>query len=349
MDIKQDVFDILKLSAVSGNELSNNSVIKECFRKFSDEIIEDKLGNVIILKKGQDANYNVMLSAHMDEIGLMVKHIDDGGFIRFALIGGVDPRILPGQEVVIHGSSKILGVIGNKPPHIQEYEKRKRTIKTNDLFIDTGLSADELKKKVRIGDFISFRKKPTELLNHRFSCSALDDKIGVAVMIETLRELASMHFYTNVYAVATVQEEVGLRGATVSSFNILPHIGIAIDVCHGNMMDVAEDETQVLGKGPVLAIGPNIHPALFKRLKQIAEEYDIPYQLNPEPSSTGTDAWAMQITREGIPTAVVSIPLRYMHTTVETVCFEDVKKAGRLLSIFISSLDKEFVEGLACY
>lgn len=349
MDIKQDILDILKSDAVSGNEIANNNAIKECFRKLSDEIREDKLGNVISLKKGQNPNYNIMLAAHMDEIGLMVKQIDDRGFIRFTFIGGVDPRILPAQEVVIHGCKNILGVIGNKPPHIQEPEERKKTIKTDDLFIDTGLSADEVKKNVKVGDFISFRKKPAELLNRRLSCSALDDRAGIAVMLETLKELDSRRFDTNVYAVATVQEEVGLRGAIVSSFNIFPHIGIAIDVCHGNVLDVPEDETQILGKGPVLALGPNIHPALFKRLKQIADDYNIPCQINPEPSSTGTDAWAIQITREGIPTALVSIPLRYMHTTVETVCFEDIKKAGRLLAIFISSLNKEFVEGLTCY
>ncbi|MCR4430632.1 MAG: M42 family metallopeptidase [Tepidanaerobacteraceae bacterium] len=349
MGIKQDILDILKSNAVSGNEVANSNAIKECFRKLSDEVREDKLGNVISLKKGQNPNYNIMLAAHMDEIGLIVKQIDDKGFIRFAFIGGVDPRILPAQEVIIHGSRDILGIIGNKPPHIQEPEERKKTIKNDDLFIDTGLSADDVKKSIRVGNFISFRKKPSELLNSRFSCSAMDDRAGIAVILETLKELDSMRFDVNVYAVATAQEEVGLRGAVVSSFNIFPHIGIAIDVCHGNVMDVPEDETQILGKGPVLSLGPNIHPLLFKRLKQIAEDYYIPYQLNPEPSSTGTDAWAIQITREGIPTALVSIPLRYMHTTVETVCLEDIKKAGRLLAVFISSLNKEFVEGLTCY
>jgi endoglucanase len=149
--------------------------------------------------------------------------------------------------------------------------------------------------------------------------------------------------------VATVQEEVGLRGAIVSSFSIYPHIGVAIDVCHANMPDVPEEETQKLGRGPVLALGPNIHPKLFHRLKELADDYKIPYQIDPEPSSTGTDAWAMQITREGIPTALVSIPLRYMHTTVETLALDDIKMAGRLLALFISSIDDNFVGGLACY
>ncbi|HHW02733.1 MAG TPA: M42 family metallopeptidase [Thermoanaerobacterales bacterium] len=349
MDVKQNLINILKPAAASGSEMMENSIIKEYLRNLSDEVREDRLGNIISLKKGQSQKYNVMLAAHMDEIGLMVKQIDERGFIRFAFIGGVDQRILPAQEVIIHGRRKVLGVIGNKPPHIQEPEERKKAIKPDDLFIDTGLSADEVKKTIQVGDFITFKRKPEELLNDRFSCNALDDRAGIVVMLQTLKELDTMRFDANVYSVATVQEEVGLRGAIVSSFNIFPHIGIAIDVCHGNMLDVPEDETQFLGKGPVLALGPNIHPKLFTRLKQIAEDNNIPYQLNPEPSSTGTDAWAIQITREGIPTALVSIPLRYMHTTVETVCFDDIKKAGRLLAFFISSLNKELVEGLTCY
>jgi len=177
----------------------------------------------------------------------------------------------------------------------------------------------------------------------------LDDKAGITAILCALEELNRLKFDADVYVVATVQEEVGLRGAIVSSFNIYPHIGIAIDVCHGRTPEVPEDEVQELGKGPVLALGPNIHPKLFYKFKEIAEENEIPYQLNPEPAATGTDACAIQITREGIPTALISIPLRYMHTTVETLCTDDIKKTGKLLALFISSIDKNFAEGLMCY
>ncbi|NLZ54338.1 MAG: M42 family metallopeptidase [Thermoanaerobacteraceae bacterium] len=349
MDIKETLANLIEPTMVSGNEFQNNDYIKEAFLNYCDNVKYDKLGNIIGLKRGLSSKHKVMLTAHMDEIGLMVKNIDDKGFIQFTSIGGVDQRILPAQEVIIHGSKKIWGIIGNKPPHIQEQKERKKTIKVDDMFIDTGNNAREIKKYISIGDFITFKRKPVELLNGRFSSNALDDRAGIAVMLSTLKFLTKINHDLDVYVVATVQEEVGLRGAIVSSYGISPDIGIAIDVCHGDMPNTPEYETQKLGSGPVLSLGPNIHPKLFERLKQIAEEYKMPYQLNPEPASTGTDAWAIQITKEGIPTAVVSIPLRYMHTTVETISLDDVKMSSRLLALFIASLSNGFVEGLTCF
>lgn len=349
MEINQTLVKLLNVDSVSGTEPEKNCVIKDVIAPYCDEVREDKLGNVIGLKKGLRRDINIMLAAHMDEIGLMVKHIDDNGFIKFAFIGGVDNRILPAQQVVIHGKERVIGIIGNRPPHIQKPEERKKAIKADDMFIDTGLPAKTVKSLVSVGDFISFEKKPMELYNSSFSSGALDDRAGIAAILYALEELNRLKFDSDVYAVATVQEEVGLRGAMVSSFNIYPHIGIAVDVCHGRTPEVPEDETQELGKGPVLAIGPNIHPKLFAKLKEVAQENDIPYQLNPEPAATGTDAWAIQIAREGIPTALISIPLRYMHTTVETLCLEDIKKAGKLLALFISTINKSYMEGLMCY
>lgn len=349
MDLQEILISLIEPTIVSGSELQNSNKIKEAFLEHCDNVKCDKLGNIIGLKKGLSSNYKIMLAAHMDEIGLIVKHIDDKGFIRFISVGGVDQRILPAQEVIIHGSKKILGTIGNKPPHIQEKKEQKKAIKADDMFIDTGFSAQDVKKYISVGDFITFKRKPTELFNSRFSSNALDNRAGIAVMLSTLQYLRKMNHDLDVYMVATVQEEVGLRGAIVSSYGVSPDIGIAIDVCHGDMPNTPEYETQKLGLGPVLSLGPNIHPKLFERLKHIAQDYKIPYQLNPEPSSTGTDAWAIQISKEGIPTAVVSIPLRYMHTTVETICLDDVKMSSRLLALFISSICKDFVEGLTCF
>ena len=333
MDLKETLTELIKPTMVSGSELENNNYIKEAFLNYCDSVKCDKLGNIIGLKKGQSSECKIMLAAHMDEIGLMVKHIDDKGFIQFTPIGGVDQRILPAQEVVIHGSKKVYGIIGNKPPHIQGQKERNKVIKVDDMFIDTGYSAEEIKNYVSIGDFITFKRKPVELLNGRFSSNALDDRAGIAVILSTLNYLTKIHHDIDVYAVATVQEEVGLRGAIVSTYGISPDIGIAIDVCHGETPSVPAYETQKLGSGPVISLGPNIHPKLYEKLKQIAEEYKIPYQLNPEPASTGTDAWAMQITKQGVPTAVISIPLIYMHTTVETLSLDDVKMASRLIAL----------------
>lgn len=349
MDVKEILTELLSADIPSGCEVEKNHSLVEIFQRYCKNVSVDKLGNLIGKKGPENAKIKVMLAAHMDEIGLMVKQIDDRGFIRFSYIGGIDHRILPAQEVIIHGREKVLGVIGSKPPHIQEPEEREKAIKSEDLFIDTGLPVEKVKQLIRIGDVITFKRKPTELLNGCISGNALDDRAGLAAILYCLEELDKLQFSAEVYAVATAQEEVGLRGAVVSSYQIYPDIGIAVDVCHGNMPDVSEEETHKLGKGPAIALGPNIHPKLFEKLKSIAEDYKIPYQLNPEPSATGTDAWAMQITREGIPTALISIPLRYMHTTVETLNIEDIKLSGRLLALFISSLDEGFVEGLKCY
>lgn len=343
------LIQLVNIEAPSGTEIYINSTMKEILSQYCDEVEHDNLGNVIGLKKGSKGESSIMLAAHIDEIGLIVTQIDERGFIRFSKIGGIDPRILPTQEVIIHGHKKIPGVIGNKPPHIQEPEERKKVIKIDDMFIDIGLSFEEVNKYVRIGDFITFKRKPRELLNGNFSSNALDDRAGVATILVALDELKNLQLASDVYAVTTVQEEVGVRGATVSSFSINPDIGIAIDVDHGEMPGVSEDETYKLGKGSVISIGPNIHPKVFDKLKEIAEEFKMPYQVNPEPAASGTDAWAIQITRKGIPTAVVSIPLRYMHTTVETINLADIKTTGRLLAFFIAAIDKEFVEELKCY
>ena len=348
MELRDTLLKLIEPWIPSGSEPSNNALIKEVFWEYCDEVKDDPLGNVIGVKKG-NGDFKVMMAAHMDEIGLMVKQIDEKGFISFAFVGGVDQRILPAQRVIIHGDRDILGIIGTKPPHIQDPEERRKAIKHEDMFIDTGLSSEEVKKHIKVGDYITFERKPMELVNQQWSSNAQDDRAGVAVMLWALKELDKLHFDTDIYAVATAQEEVGLRGAIVSSFEIYPNIGIAIDVCHGNMLDVPEYETQRLGEGPVITLGPNIHPKLFAKFKELAEDYNIPFQLEPEPGPTGTDAWTMQITREGIPTALISIPLRYMHTTVETLCLEDVKMAGRLIALFISSLSKEFMEELSCY
>ena len=294
-------------------------------------------------------SFSVILAAHMDEIGLMVKQIDSKGFIRFAMIGGVDQRVLPAQEVVIHGKKDIPGIIGNKPPHIQEPEERSKAIKAEDMFIDTGLSSAEVNEFINVGDYITFKRNQSELFNKCLASNALDDRAGIATILCALEELEYLKFDSDVFAVATAQEEVGLRGAVVSSYSISPNLGIAVDVCHGNMPEIPEEDTQKLGGGPVLAVGPNIHPKLFQKLKEVCEDFKIPFQINPEPSSTGTDAWAIQITREGIPTALISIPLRYMHTSVETICIDDIKLGGRLLALFSASLRKNFVEELLCF
>jgi len=349
LEIKEILKEILTAHVPSGREPEGSGAVKVLFKNYFDEVRVDKLGNIIGKKKGNEGSFKVMIAAHMDEIGMMVTKIEEKGFIRFAYVGGIDQRILLGQEVLIHGKKIIPGIIGSKPPHLQEPDEKSKALKKEDLFIDTGLSYEKIKEIINVGDFITFKRKPIELMNNHFSSNALDDKAGVAAILCCMEELKKFNFKGEVYGVATVQEEVGLRGAITSTYGIYPDIGIAIDVGHGNIPDLPEEETFKLGKGPAIALGPNIHPKLYEKLKSIAEEYKIPYQIDPNPSYTGTDAWSIQITRAGVPTALISIPLRYMHTTVETLNTEDIKLIGRLIALFIASIDTEFVEGLKCF
>ncbi len=339
-----DTFEILKKLSeafgVSGSEGGVSQIIEGEFRKYVDEIKTDALGNLIGLKRGSGPSQGrIMLAAHMDEIGLMVSQIEKG-FIRFTAVGGIDDRILPGQEVVVHGLRPLPGVIVTKPPHLLPPEERRKITPKDELFVDVGLPEEEVNSLVRVGDFISFAAKCVKLQGDMASGKAFDDRASVAALIYCLEQLSLMKHQWDVYAVATSQEELGLRGAVVSAYGIAPDLAIAIDVGFGDSPGVSEAETIRVGKGPAIAIGPNFHPLLREALIRTAKELEIPYQIEAIPGPSGTDAWAIQVSREGIPTALLSIPLRYMHTPVEILSIKDVERTGLLLASFISRLEK---------
>jgi endoglucanase len=286
-----------------------------------------------------------MLAGHMDEIGLMVSKLEKG-FLRFTTVGGFDLRVLLGQEVVVHGRRDLQGVVGTRPPHVLSEEDRGKIVPLDRLFIDVGLSQEELPQWVRVGDIITLRREFIQLAGNLVSGKAFDDRAAVACLVHCLRLLTTLKHTWDVYAVATVQEETGLKGALTSTFGIAPDIGIAIDVGHGNMQGVSETDTMSVGGGPAIGLGPNVHPLMHSRLVETAKANEISYQVDPLPGASGTDAWAMQVIREGIPTALISIPLRYMHTSVETLALKDLDRVGRLLALFISSLDETFAHEL---
>lgn len=339
---------ILTETGVSGHEFKVADAIDGFWKGLVDEIRHDKLGNLIALKRGQGGGTapKIMLAAHMDEIGMMVTMIEKEGALRFATVGGIDQRVLVAQEVIVHGRRDLPGVIGAKPPHIQDPDEQKKAVKMENLYIDVGLPKDELEKLVSVGDLITFQREPVLLKNGLLAAKALDDRAGVGMLFECLKRLAYIKHVADVYCVATVQEEVGIRGAMVSTYGVAPDIGIAIDVGHGDSPNVPEYLTLGLGKGPAIAFGPQVHPGIYDRLVQVAKDDGIPYQVEPSPHPGGTDAWSIQTTREGVPSALISIPLRYMHTSVETVSLDDIKRGGQLLASFIASIDTSFMEGL---
>ncbi|TCO71792.1 M42 family metallopeptidase [Marinisporobacter balticus] len=350
MQIRNILENLVETPSVSGFEQSASHIIESFLKDTCNDIKRDKLGNLIAYKKGNAQKpIKIMLAAHMDEIGLMVKDIDEKGFVKFTTIGGVDQRTLLAQEVIIHGEKNLLGIVATKAPHLQTPEEQKESIKIEDMLIDIGLSKTAAEKIITIGDPITINRKIISLQENVVAGKALDDKAGVAAIIVCFKELKKWHHQCDVYGVATVQEEVGTRGAMVSTFQIAPHIGIAVDVGFGKTPELSKGDSLDLGRGPGIGFGANIHPKIHERLKKIAKEYNIPYQVDLSPANSGTDAQSMQISQSGVATGVISIPLRYMHTSVETVDIIDIKNTGRLLAYFITSLDDEDLEEFLCF
>jgi len=332
---------------IAGREEEVRSLMKKFLKPYVDEVKEDKLGNVIGIKRGKKNASKVMLAAHMDEIGLLVKTISKEGFIQFAKIGGIDDRILLAQNVIVYTEKGPLhGIIGSKPPHIQKEEERKRVLTCDELFIDIGAENQEQAKKmgVKIGDPVGFDIKFAKVGKNIVIGRAFDDRVGCAVMVEVMKRLEKTE--CTVYAVGTVQEEVGLRGATTAAFGIYPDVGIALDVTvAGDVPGVREVEAPIkLGKGPSIEIadmGLIAHPKVVRLLVDAAEENKIPYQLETGlPGST--DAARISLTREGVPSGVISIPTRYIHSPSSLLSLEDAEKTVKLTVAAIQKIPKHF-------
>lgn len=331
--------ELSNLRGVSGFEHLISDKISEYLTPYADEVYKDNLGNIIAVKKcGHNNAASVMIEGHMDEIGLMVKNIDENGFITFTSVGGIDTRILPSLEVIIHGKKDIPGVIGAKPPHLQNSDEAKKSMKITDMAIDCGMSYENAKKYINVGDSITMATKPEQLSDKYFSGKTLDDRAGICAVINVLKNLENSNLNVDLYVVCAVCEEVGLRGATTATYGINPDIAIAIDVCHGITPDNSDDAFNC-GDGTVISIGPNLHPKLSDRLIATAKAHDIKIQTAVESGNTGTDAWAIQVSREGIPTGLLSIPLKYMHTCVETLNLDDIEATANVLTHFISELN----------
>jgi putative aminopeptidase FrvX len=332
---------------VTGREEEVAGLMKKFMKPYVDEVKEDNIGNVIGIKKGKKNAPKVMLAAHMDEIGLLVKMISKKGFLRFTKIGGIDDRVLLAQKVIVHTEKGALhGIIGSKPPHIQKPEERQKVMTSDELFIDIGAGSKEEAKKmgVRIGDTVVFDVKFAKIGKNIVIGKALDDRVGCAVMIEALKRLGKTE--CTVYAVGTVQEEVGLRGATVSAFGICPDVGIALDVTvSGDTPGVKEVEAPiVMNKGPSLTVADSgiiVPRKVLRLLIDVAEENKVSYQLETGlPGST--DAARILLTREGVPSGVISVPTRYIHSSTSLLSLEDTENAVKLLVAVVQKIPKHF-------
>ena len=337
--------ELVETPSPSGYEQPAQRVIRAQLRNLADEINTDVMGNQIAHLAGKGGP-RLMLAGHCDEIGFMVQFVDDRGFIYFGAIGGVDPHLSPGQRVTIHSASgDIPGVIGKKAIHLIEPKDRDTVIKLKQQFIDIGCSSrEEVEKLVRIGDPVTFAVGVQTLQGDRVTSRAFDDKMGAFIVTEVMKRVHSEgRPDCELYAVSTVQEEIGLRGAATSSYGVNPDIGIVVEVTHATDYPDVEQSAigrVELGKGPVLARGANINPVLFDLLHDTAAAEGLPIQVIGVPRATGTDANVMQLSRGGVATALLGIPLRYMHTPVETLALSDLEHAIALLAAVVRRIDR---------
>ncbi|MBM3188253.1 MAG: M42 family metallopeptidase [Chloroflexi bacterium] len=347
MDSVQLLRELSQVTGVSGYEAEARDAVHRLLELYADEIRTDALGNLIALKRGASGagNRRVMLAAHLDELGLMVTGVEQG-FLRFTTVGGVDVRTIVGQEVTVHGRCPLSGIVASRPPHVVPAEERDRPVPLTELFIDVGLPAEQVSELVRVGDLITMAARFAELADGRVSGKAFDDRAGVASLVLCLEALASVSHTWDIYAVATSQEERGLQGAAVSAYGIAPQLALAVDVTFATQPSVGEHEGVALDGGPAIGVGPNIHPVIQRRLSDTAKRHEIKHQSEILPGHSGTDAWAIQVSRDGVPTGLLFIPLRYMHTSVETASVRDVDRTARLMARFVAELDDRFAEEL---
>ena len=336
---------MLETPSPSGYERPVQQIVRRYVEPFADRVTTDTHGNVVACKR-PDAPMRVMLAGHCDQIGMIVVQIDKEGFLHAQTIGGWDPQQLIGQRMTVWtAGGPVPAVIARKPIHLLTDEERKQVVKTKDLWLDIGAKdKEEAESVIRIGDPVTLALEYQPMRNDLANSPGMDNKTGVWVVVEALRRVDRQKLKCGVYAVSTVQEEIGLRGARTSAFGIDPHAGIAVDVTHATdcpTIDKNQEGDVSLGAGPVIYRGPNMNPVVTEALIATAEANDIPYQLSAIGRATPNDANSIQINRAGVATGLVSIPNRYMHSAVEMISLSDIDRAADLLAEWLTSLTGE--------
>ena len=333
---------LTRIDAVSGFEFRGNKELASIFSKFLEEVETDANGNVYgFLRCGRENAPLVMLEAHLDVIGLMVKDIDERGFVSVVAIGGVDPRILAGAEVMIHGKKDIYGVLGVKPPHILTDQEMKAGMELSGLAVDTGLTKEELEPLVAIGTPVQICTPHRKIGEDKFCGAGLDDRAGITAILMAAHMLARTNLRFDICILAAGTEETGRYGAQTGTYTVKPDLAIIVDVTHGETPDGDPERTNPLGKGPVFCYGPNLSRRYTDQMIEITETNHIPYQIEVEEGDPGTDAWMVQMAHEGVPCLMASIPLRYMHTTVETLSIKDLENTARAIFEFLKRAEVE--------
>ncbi len=338
MELKDIIKELSMLDAPSGSESAAAKRFSELLAPYMDEVRIDTLGNVIGFKScGKRGVRRLLLEAHIDEVGFIVTGIDEG-FLKLSEIGGPDVRTMPAAQLKILTDPPIFGVVACMPVHALGKEEMNKAAKLKDLCVDIGMSEESALKTVPLGTPVVFHSDFEELENGSVCGKALDDRAGMAVILHTLSLLKNEELDVDLIIMGSVQEEIGLRGATVGAFGVCPDIAVAVDVTYAKTHDYKKDYAMDFGGGPAIGVGPNMARPLSDKLIALAKEKGINYQLEVMGGDTGTDAWAVQTSREGVATALVSLPLRYMHTPNETLKLSDAYALSELLAAFVSSL-----------
>jgi endoglucanase len=332
--------EIVNVPSPSGYEERAAEVYRAYTGQFADKITTDYHGNVAAILN-PDAEMKIMLAGHMDEIGFIIHYINEDGLIYFSGIGGHDSVIPVGQRVWVHGKERVPGVIGRKAIHLLQDEERKKKPEIKDLWIDIGATSKaEVEELIQLGDVVTYQYEFQMLRGDRATARGFDNKMGSFIVAEALRLLkedGGLDPGVGVYAVATVQEEIGLRGARTASFSINPQSGLAVDVNHAiDYPGVSKTHhgTLDIGKGPSVMRGANSNPIVFKMISEAGKEDGIPYQVDVAPAGTGTDGNAMQISRGGMAVGILGVALRYMHTPCEMLSLTDVADCARLMAAY---------------
>ena len=321
---------------VSGYEdMSASAAAAQALREFTEDVEIDFMGNVIgYLNRERTDLPLLLLDAHIDEIGMIVTHIEEDGFVRVARCGGIDRRLLSAQEVTIYGKEPVFGVFGSKTPHLATADERNKIPEINEMYIDIGMSKAEAEKLIAPGDRVVTNSEFRHLLNDRIAVKALDDRCGIACILEALRLLKeeNAELPCRLAVLFSGQEETGYNGCEAAAYRIAPDMAIAVDVTFALTSDAPKDRCCFMGKGPDIGISPIIGKRMSDKLIAVAKEKEIPYQISVMDAHTGTNADVLTICRGGVLTGVVSIPLRYMHTPIEQVQLSDIEAVGKLLA-----------------
>ena len=344
MDLNSKLFkEICETAGAPGFEQQIRALVLKEIEAYADEISVDNMGNVTALKKGTK-DKKVMVAAHMDEIGFIVTHIDDNGFLRFHTLGGFDPKTLTAQRVIVHGKEDLIGVMGSKPIHVMSPAERNKAPEIKDFFIDMGRSKEEVEKYISVGDSITRDREMIEMGNC-FNCKSIDNRVSVFILIETLKQLKDKEIPYDLYAVFTVQEEVGIRGAQVASLKIQPDFGFGLDttIAYDVPGAAAHEKITSLGKGTAIKIMDSqtiCDYRMVKYMKATAEKYNIPYQMEILPAG-GTDTAGIQrMSAGGSIAGAISIPTRHIHQVIEMADKNDINHSIQLLCNAITDLDQ---------